>query len=301
MTIFEQNYIQFNFDHNVFFTKVSPPKNNPSTPASEAEKSAFYYYKKYRNKKILLCMSGGLDSEVMAESFLKAGVPFSASIWKYKKDFNAYDIKSAIRFCEENGIDYDIEECDLELFYGNHLHFHYGIKYLCDSPQVTVHLYFLEKLLRKTSVAVFLPWQPPSFYYDSMANPVVSVRIMVHFRYLAYARFFHLNQSLGSPYFLICCSSLFYSFLKLPIVKFIINQNLDIHKVGIYKLKTIMYKQGGFTSKPKSGKFTGFDKIKTVLKTKYGMDYDTAFRYPLEYFMSSPKQRELHLYPIWER
>ena len=243
-------------------------------------------------------MSGGLDSTAMAESFLKADVPFSVSIWKYKNDFNGYDIKHAVRFCGENKIDYEIEECDLELFYENDLHFYYGIKYLCDSPQIAVHLHFLEKLL-KPSVAVFLPWEPPSFYYNSLSKKILP-RVIISFRYLAYYRFFHLNQMAGSPYFLICRSTLCYSFLKLPVVKFIMNQNINIRKIQGYKLKTIIYKQGGFVSKPRKGKFTGFDKIKTVLKTKYGMDYNKSFRYPLQNCIPSPTKKVLYIYPLWE-
>ena len=96
--MFDQNYIKFDLNNNILSVKVFPPKRNPNTPAVEAEKSAFYYYKRYRNKKIVLCMSGGLDSTAMAESFLKADVPFSVSIWKYKNDFNGYDIKHAVRY-----------------------------------------------------------------------------------------------------------------------------------------------------------------------------------------------------------
>ena len=96
--MFEQDYIQFQFNADDVSMKVFPPKAQVETPAREAEKSAFYYYKKYRHKKLILCISGGLDSLVMAESFLRAGVPFSASIWRYKQDLNDYDINSAIRF-----------------------------------------------------------------------------------------------------------------------------------------------------------------------------------------------------------
>lgn len=294
--MFEQDYIQFQFDNDIFSTKVFPPKGKIETPSKEAEKSAFYYYKKYRNKKIILCISGGLDSLVMAESFLKAGVPFFASIWKYKNNLNTYDIKTAIQFCEENKIDYEIEECDLELFYRNYLHFYYGVKYLCDSPQVAVHLYFLEKLSKKPGIALFLPWESPSFDYDKNTQKN-TLRIIMHPCYLAYHRYFYLNQLAGTAYFLIGRSALLYSFLKLPIVKQVMNWNM---KLKPYQIKTIMYRQGGFLSKPQKGKFTGFDKMKTVLIKKYGMDYNSTFRYPLSNSLSLPKNRELYIYPLWQ-
>ncbi len=295
--MFGQNYIKISLNNSVFSIKAFPPKRKVSTPFIEAERSAFYFYKKYKSKKIVLCMSGGLDSEVMAESFLKADVPFSVSIWRYKNRLNDYDIKHAIMFCRENKIDYEIEDCNLELFYENKLHVYYGQKYLCNSPQVAVHLYFLEKLSKKVNIALFLPWQPPSFCYY---RGKVVLQIMT-FRYLAYYRFFYLNDICGSAYFLISQPALFYSYLKLPIVKYIINRNINTSDCDSYKIKQIIYQQGGFLSKPKKGKFTGFDKIKNFLRDKYDIEYNTAFRHPLVEMIPDHKKYNLHVVPFWKK
>ena len=294
--IFQQNYIKLIFNNNTLSVLALPPKRKPDTPAEEAKKAAFYYKK---HRRIILCMSGGLDSEIMAESFLKAGAPFSVSIWRYK-NLNTYDIKHAVSFCERHGLNYEIEECDPELFYEKFLHIHYGIKYLCNSPQIAVHLYFIEKLAKKNpSSALFLPWEPPSFYYDSVRKTMLP-RILINSRYLAYYRAFHLNKIAGTPYFLICSSALLYSFLRLPAVRFIMNQNINMKRKISYKIKTEIYKQGGFSAKPRKGKFTGFDKMKTALFKQYGMDYDRAFRHPLENLTPSPRKKELYVVPVWE-
>ena len=277
--------------------RVFPPKGRIDKPVVEAERSAFYFYKRYKPKKIVLCLSGGLDSEAMAESFLRAGVPFSVSIWKYKNDLNNYDIKYAIQFCKKHKLDYKMEECDLEWFYGNNLHFYYGQKYLCNSPQVVVHLHLLEKLFKNPDIAVFLPWQPPHFVYDRRKKKTC-VRI-IFFRYLAYYRFFKLNKVCGSPHFIICRSSLLYSFLKLPIVKHMMKDPSLLWCDG-YKIKMILYRQGGFLSKPRPGKFTGFDKIKTALNKQYKIDYNRAFRYPLMRMLPDPSPQYTYVTPIWE-
>lgn len=299
--MFVQNYLRFSLDDNVFSIKVFPPKGKVESPSLEAEKSAYYFYKQYKTRKLILCMSGGLDSEVMAESFLRAGVPFSVSIWEYKNGFNNYDIKHAIKFCNKHKIDYETEICDLEQFYENNLHNLYGQKYLCNTPQVVVHLHLLEKVIKKTkaSIAVFLPWQPPNFYFDKKKE--FNVRI-IWFRYLAYHRFFALNALQGSPYFLICRSALFYSWLNLPIVKYIMNSpyKKSILNRKDYKIKTLMYEQGGFLSKPKKGKFTGFDKLKSSLTMRYGIIYNEAFRYPLIKMIPDPTQEDVYISPYWK-
>ena len=295
--MFEQDYIRFSLNESHFSLKAFPPKGPVDLPVKEAEKSAFYFYKKYKSKRLVLCLSGGLDSEVMAESFLRAGIPFSASIWRYKNNMNDYDIKTAIKFCEKHKVDYEIEEGDLELFYKNKLHIYYGKKYLCNSPQVAVHLYFLEKLLKKPHCALFLPWQAPVVYYNPWLKKTL-VKLII-FRYLSYYRFFYLNKTEGCFYFLMCRSALLYSFLKLPITRRIMREN-KIFPCDYYKIKSIMYSQGGFAAQPKKGKFTGFDKLKSVLMAKYGIDYNKAFRRPLMRMMPDPRREDFYVFPIWE-
>ena len=294
--MFAQDYIQFSLKGGDFLAWVYPPKGKVSKPVVEAERAAFYYYKRYKSKKLILCLSGGLDSEAMAESFLRAGVPFEVSIWRYKGWLNDYDIKYAFEFCKRHSLEYNMEECDLDWFYGNNFHILYGRKYLCNSPQVALHMYMLEKLFKLSNVAVFLPWQPPSFAYDPKGGKAYV--IVTYFRYLAYYRFFNLNEAPGSGYFIISRSALFYSFLKLPIVRQIM-RDAKILKCDNYRIKSILYEQGGFKAKAKSGKFTGFDKFKVKLNERYKMDYNRSYRYPLMRMMPDPKKQTFHVVPVW--
>ena len=76
--------------------------------------------------------------------------------------------------------------------------------------------------------------------------------------------------------------------------------NPSIAKLDSYEIKKILYKQGGFSSKPKTGKFTGFDKIKTVLNRNYKINYNKAFRYPLMNMIPDPKKQNLLISPVWK-
>src|SRR5262245_46920274 len=44
--------------------------------------------------------SGGIDSEVVLQSFMFAGVPCSAAITTFRQDLNAQDVRYAVKFCE---------------------------------------------------------------------------------------------------------------------------------------------------------------------------------------------------------
>ncbi len=66
---------------------------------------------------IVVCLSGGIDSEVVAESFRQANIKFEAAILRFKKDYNIHDISWAIIYCEKYHISYRIYEMELEDFF----------------------------------------------------------------------------------------------------------------------------------------------------------------------------------------
>jgi len=53
------------------------------------------------NKPIYLCMSGGIDSEVVALSFIKNKIPFIGIIFQHESGTNYYDIVYAHDFCKK--------------------------------------------------------------------------------------------------------------------------------------------------------------------------------------------------------
>lgn len=48
--------------------------------------------RKSTNKKLVLAMSGGVDSEIVAESFRLANIPFSTVICRFTIDLNSHDV-----------------------------------------------------------------------------------------------------------------------------------------------------------------------------------------------------------------
>lgn len=69
------------------------------------------------NQPIRVLMSGGIDSEVVALSFLFARITFKVSIVRFKNDWNLHDIIWAVKFCESHGIVYNFIDLDIEEFY----------------------------------------------------------------------------------------------------------------------------------------------------------------------------------------
>jgi len=61
---------------------------------------------------MVVCMSGGIDSEVVARAFHDQGIPFSALSISFSDGTNEHDIGYAKRFCTERGIAHELLEVD---------------------------------------------------------------------------------------------------------------------------------------------------------------------------------------------
>ncbi|MBK9293998.1 MAG: hypothetical protein IPM57_06065 [Oligoflexia bacterium] len=68
------------------------------------------------NHKLALFLSGGIDSEFMANAFYFANIPFKAIIIRFKNDLNIHDISWAIMYCEAKQIPYQIYDLDVLSF-----------------------------------------------------------------------------------------------------------------------------------------------------------------------------------------
>jgi hypothetical protein len=65
------------------------------------------------NKDIWVCMSGGVDSEIVARTLKNNNIPFRALIARFLDELNLHDIGFAIEYCQANNIDYKIIDFDI--------------------------------------------------------------------------------------------------------------------------------------------------------------------------------------------
>jgi hypothetical protein len=60
--------------------------------------------------------SGGIDSEVVIQAFMFAGIPIHAAITCFENDLNRQDVRYAVKFCETHGVPYKLLRIDIEKF-----------------------------------------------------------------------------------------------------------------------------------------------------------------------------------------
>ena len=90
--------------------KVTVPeyKRRGSSFKSDLNQLVSMFAKKYSDYKFVLALSGGIDSEVTAESFYTQGIPFRAISQRLFDGTNDFDIGYAAKYCKEREIDLEI-------------------------------------------------------------------------------------------------------------------------------------------------------------------------------------------------
>jgi len=71
------------------------------------------FKRRYPNKRFVLALSGGIDSEVCAETFYQLDIPFRAISLRLFDGANDFDIAFAARYCKTRNIDYKIYNLSL--------------------------------------------------------------------------------------------------------------------------------------------------------------------------------------------
>ena len=108
--------INFKFsDNSIVFDKI---KRTPQSWREEILSTA-KQISDNTDRPIVVSLSGGIDSEIIAKAFLELDIPFSAISFKHISNANNHDIQFAERFCKNNNIVHMIEEFSFEDFLFN--------------------------------------------------------------------------------------------------------------------------------------------------------------------------------------
>lgn len=68
---------------------------------------------------IMIFSSGGIDSELVCQTFYELNLPFKVAILKYNNDLNAHDIRYALSWLQGKNVEAKIIEIDILDFYYN--------------------------------------------------------------------------------------------------------------------------------------------------------------------------------------
>ena len=97
------------------------------------------------NGRIAVLYSGGVDSEIIVQSFLEANIPIDVYIIRYQNNINLHDISTAIKFCNDSNISYKFLDIDIEKWLENEVEA-YALPIKCQSPQISLFYWAIDQI-----------------------------------------------------------------------------------------------------------------------------------------------------------
>jgi len=294
--------------HNEFIETQSiyyhPCTQKPSSPLKEAQRAA-KIISDYGDT--VLCLSGGVDSEMMVRVFLSCDIKFKISILRFKNNLNINDIKYAEHFCKIFNLKYEFVDLDIVDFNNSEKLSYYNERYGCTSPQFAAYLWFLDQLKgyfpcmadiipiigtgknsieRMTNIETqhgfgvyYVHEMKTPLELSSISNATDTIYSLPNEAKLSLVRYFQINKTNGAPLFFKYTPELIYSMLThRSMKKFIKNK-----KAWGYDNKLDLYTD--FFDFPAIGRYqykdiqvTGFDQVREY----YGKnnEYDKKYRFP---------------------
>lgn len=241
-----------------------------------------------------LFVSGGIDSQVLIQSFLKAGIPFNIRTIKFDNGLNQHDLENTEVIAQRYNLNIEYFNVDIIDFLENKL-IDYVKKYQCSSPHMCAHINWVENI--KEGTALFSGSPPFKWGIEFTQDNIPFY-----------------TYSLGKnliPFFLLQDREVCSSFLK--------KQNLVMDPkdpiifqlpkgMNTYRKKCLLYKLAGFDIIPQPIKYSGFELVKeyydaqpsrvTKLEKLKFIErpskriFDLIFRYRMEQFVNRPRKKE---------
>jgi len=181
--------------------------------------------KNKNNLPIMVMMSGGIDSQLVAESLLLAGIEFKCVIGKLfttlaqkKVIFNEHDYSYAERWCNKNKI--DILYCDIDIYKSAESLSEYVLSAKGFSPQYACHMFMMK-------------WCNDNGYFFVAGNGEMDIVLKDNEYYMldeqrefTLLNFCNLHNIEGEFQFWKQDARLISAFIELPTVKWLMSQNI---------------------------------------------------------------------------
>lgn len=154
----KNNFCQFGFNEGTFNARLSP-SDSFWVKYSACQRTAYDWrtecilaaHEIYQRagRDLRICMSGGIDSEIVAESFRFARIPFKVVILRKQPDLNLHDISWAIAYCENFQIPYEFLDLNVHEFLNSQEFFDIGKQANCNYSGIVEQIKLMEMVCLK--------------------------------------------------------------------------------------------------------------------------------------------------------
>lgn len=138
----KNNHIKYSLDD--IFTFSHGKVLNHLSWRDECKNVAQTLYDTHKDKLVLM-LSGGIDSEVVLHSFISNGIFPKVAVLRYERMLNLHDINYALRICASRGISPTIIDVNVQNFFKTKL-LDFAQFTKCSSPQLNLLMYYADKI-----------------------------------------------------------------------------------------------------------------------------------------------------------
>lgn len=232
------------------FKFVFKPVTRPFGPWKEELIRTAQLIRNSTSKPLYLCLSGGIDSEVMALAFIEAGIPFTAFTLRHIGGTNNHDISFAIRFCKKHNIDQMFIDIDPYTYFEKYL-----TEYRTTNIFKYLQLFMLETIENLGGYAVIGAGE--QIYY--------TVNEKIHIKYdPAYTLpldWCKKNNTEHTTMFHLHNPELLASYMSIDIIDLLLKNPLYFRSHHVMSIEKILVYNGYWENMERRSKYNGFENI----------------------------------------
>lgn len=205
------------------------------------------------NRPIILCLSGGIDSEVIALSFMECGIEFTVLTCVFENNSNVHDIVYANNFCKKHNL-------TQQFFNINHLEFFTEeYKKYIDRGYRAIKLYRYFQLLLLETIenmggCAVLGNGDPRYY---QVNGISCIKYTPEFTYPI--EWCKNNNTIHFPYFFQQNPNLLASYMKTEIIDFLLDRPRYFPDFETLSLEKMILYHSVWPELARRRKYTGFE------------------------------------------
>jgi hypothetical protein len=182
--IWGYNGIPFRFrekPEDKYFRIYRKPSRRPMNFRDECLETAKLIYEKNSSEKLMLFLSGGLDSHVIAECFRILKIPFTAVTVILGDNWNYHDIKYADAWCEANSVKQIRLKCDIQELWDSGEYWDLCKNIQAETPQYCGNIWGLDQI---DGFPILGLGEPDLQKTNNVTYDVDSERFRIYDRYL---------------------------------------------------------------------------------------------------------------------
>jgi hypothetical protein len=211
------------------------------------------------DRPLILCYSGGIDSEVIAKTFVADNIKFTALSMRHSSGTNDHDICWAVEFCKKHNVEHKIIDFDIEDFFNVKMQDYIDRGYRTWRPWRLFQLFLLETVESLGGCAVMGAGIQS---FDTVAGEICIKYPPEHAMCLDWCKN---NNSVHFPYFYQHNPEVFAAYMKIDLIETMLsNPNYFVNVPYNMSLEKIIVYRSLWQDMPRRSKFDGFENVQPL-------------------------------------